>query len=244
MQRHSRLVRLNLVLVSLVLFCPGRTSVDAQRGTNAQDLHGALLHYRSGSSLRTADGRWRTILGYDVPAESRTVVSSSPIGIIDSGISLEHPQVPAHAILAHMDFTGEGIQDYLGHGTVIAIIAGGREVVTLPLLVAKVASIDGRVSYRAVLEAVRWIVDRGATVVNMSLGFDEREGDYSELCYVIESSSDTLFIAAAGNSGPGVKFYPAACEVDNVLCTTTMESSVGACDSGIVVPETVRLREP
>ena len=221
-----------------------------------EDRNGALLQFEffELGGLQTPDGRWLLVVDANVPADPR-VAEYPRIAIIDSGIAVDHPQVLASAIVAQRDFTGEGIRDVLGHGTIVAILTtsgvatvveaagGSNRGNVVPLLIAKVARQDGTVSYAAVLEAIQWAIAEGATHVNLSLGFDERSGDYSELCALIDnySDSDVVFVAAAGNSGPAVRFFPASCE--GVVCVSSGDDTSGPCgDGGISAPVNFELR--
>ena len=76
-------------------------------------------------------------------------------------------------------FVGGSAQDTRGHGTIVAgIIAAELDNATgiaglapaAELLVAKVVGPAGTVSVEAEARAIRWAVDHGARIVNISLG--------------------------------------------------------------------------
>lgn len=208
-------------------------------------------------SLKTPDGRW-LLVDY-LPASAPAPKSNALlIGVIDSGILADHPQLRG-LIRATRDFTGEGIRDRLGHGTVVAIqtqpapnILRQLKIdgpVAFPLLIAKVAHADRRIIKDDLMLAIDWIVKQGASVVNLSLGFRETEGDFSDLCAMIAQRKDTMFVAAAGNDGPNVTVYPAACKVENLICVSALDPSglpaaySGRCVSnGTSAPGTVNFR--
>jgi len=54
-------------------------------------------------------------------------------------------------------------------------------------------------------------------VINLSLGFNGDRKDHEGLCDAISHHADILFVAAAGNSGPDIKVFPAACGLSNLI---------------------------
>jgi hypothetical protein len=101
------------------------------------------------------------------------------VAVIDSGIDGDHPEF-AHRVVAAKSFVGGSpYVDSEGHGTFVAgeIAANpfnGEGIagigVNARLVIAKVVEADGAVSLRGEVEAIRWAVDQGARVINLSLG--------------------------------------------------------------------------
>ena len=100
------------------------------------------------------------------------------VAVIDSGVDLAHPDLERRIVDAR-SFVGGTAQDTRGHGTIVAgIIAAELDNETgiaglapaAELLVAKVVSPSGTISVQAEARAIRWAVDNGARVVNVSLG--------------------------------------------------------------------------
>ncbi len=100
------------------------------------------------------------------------------VAVIDSGIDLGHPDLARQVALAR-SFVGGTPQDTRGHGTVVAgIIAAQLDndvgiaglAPAAELVVAKVVAPSGTISVQAEARAIRWAVDNGARVVNVSLG--------------------------------------------------------------------------
>lgn len=184
--------------------------------------------------LRDEHGGWYIVEGFPVNPPPFTDQSIT-VAVIDSGVISDHPQLKG-LIAEQKDFTGEGPEDRIGHGTVVTIIfvgsyltnseriLGVRDSPSPRMIVAKVVNADGTIDKNIVISAIEWVAQQGAKVVNLSLGFREGTGDYSDLCYVIAQHPEIEFIAAAGNFGPNVKLYPAACSSDNLI-------SVGLTDS-------------
>lgn len=153
------------------------------------------------------------------------------VAVIDSGIDGGHPEF-AGRIVEKATFAGSGpAEDTIGHGTFvageIAAIANNAEGIAgvgLPveLLIAKVVGADGNISLEAEAKAIRWAVDRGARVINLSIGGkrapdDPSEDTFSELeARAIEyaASKNVVVVAASGNCDGtcpyGYASYPAA----------------------------------
>lgn len=154
------------------------------------------------------------------------------VAVIDSGADLTHPELEPR-IVAAKSFVGGTAQDVRGHGTIVAgIIAAQLDNQTgiaglapsAELLIAKVVAPSGTVSVEAEARAIRWAVDNGARVVNISLGGlrDPRNADrdtFSRLeqeavAYAVRKGA--VVVAAVGNAdqSPGAPWnfasYPAA----------------------------------
>ncbi len=102
------------------------------------------------------------------------------IAVLDTGIDDSHPAF-AGVELIKKDFTGSGNGDVVGHGTHCAGTIFGRNVDGVRIgvapgarraLIGKVLDNAGAGTSDAILNGVRWAVDRGANIVSMSLGYD------------------------------------------------------------------------
>jgi len=101
------------------------------------------------------------------------------VAVIDSGIDGGHPEFFGRVVAAKSFVGGSPYDDTEGHGTFVAgeIAANpfnGEGIagigVNARLVVAKVVQPDGSVSLQGEVEAIRWAVDQGARVINLSLG--------------------------------------------------------------------------
>ena len=140
--------------------------------------------------------------------------TGATVAVLDTGIDETHPDL-AGQVAAAVNFSSQpSVDDTVGHGTHVAsIIAGsgaalgGRYTGVAPgakLLVGKVCE-STYCQDSAILAGMRWAVDQGADVVNMSLGspYDTPGIDpLEEAVNTLSASSETLFVIAAGNSGP------------------------------------------
>jgi len=147
----------------------------------------------------------------------RPTLPGMRVAVIDSGIDAGHPEFPAGRIAAARSFVGGSARsDLQGHGTFIAgLIAAslnngeGIAGMAFPaqLLVAKVVRSDGVVPLEAEARAIRWAVDNGARVINLSLGGirdpqdASRDGfsrlEASAVAYAVRKG--VIVVAAVGN---------------------------------------------
>jgi len=152
------------------------------------------------------------------------------IAIVDSGVYSKHPDIGR--IIAQRDFVeGDAVaDDAYGHGTHVTGIAGaltnnGKGVAggcfECGLLIAKVMGPIGFTTDSRIVQGIKWSVNNGADVVNLSLG---GSGDSSVLSMAINRAygQGAVVVAAAGNEGTNVPQYPAAySKVIAVSATTT-----------------------
>jgi subtilisin family serine protease len=155
------------------------------------------------------------------------------VAIVDSGVDGTHPELAGRIVAARSFVGGSPYRDDQGHGTFVAgeIAANPGNALGIAglafnarLVVAKVVTADGDVSLAAEVAGIRWAVDQGAKVVNLSLGgvrdpLDPEQDTYSPLeqaAIEYAYSKGAVVVAAVGN-GPqspstpwGFAHYPAA----------------------------------
>jgi thermitase len=156
-------------------------------------------------------------------AWARSTGAKVRVGIVDAGIDLAHEDLANRVVAATSclktqgdpaNCSGSG-QDDVGHGTHVAgIIAANRDnglgvagvAPDAELVVAKVADSGGGISIEDANAGIRWVVDQGARVVNLSLGdlifvrtatFGTRLADGIEYAW----SKGAVPVIASGNSG-------------------------------------------
>ncbi|HZT54331.1 MAG TPA: S8 family serine peptidase [Gaiellaceae bacterium] len=138
------------------------------------------------------------------------------VAVIDSGVDCSLPDFQGRIAAARSFVGGSACTDTQGHGTIVAgEIAGDLDsagIVGLSyaaqLVVAKVVEPDGTIPLRAEAAAIRWAVNRGARVVNLSLGgvrdpVDPRRDTYSKLeaqAVAYAWRKGAVVVAAAGNA--------------------------------------------
>jgi subtilisin family serine protease len=140
-----------------------------------------------------------------------------PVAVIDSGVDAGHPDLAGKILDAKSFVGGSAKVDTFGHGTFVAGLIGaehdnGIGIAGLApeseLLIAKVVTKSRTIPVDAEARAIRWAVDHGARVINMSLGgvrdpLDPERDTYSRLeadavAYAV--SNGVVVVAAVGNS--------------------------------------------
>jgi hypothetical protein len=155
---------------------------------------------------------------FDAFPISLPVVNPVRVAIIDSGIDGGHPEFPRSRIWQARSWVGGSpLSDEEGHGTFVAgMIAAsidnneGIAGMAFPaqLVIAKIARADQSIDVRDEADAIRWAVDVGARVINLSIGglrdpFNPRRDTFSRveasaINYAV--SRGAVLVAAVGNS--------------------------------------------
>lgn len=151
---------------------------------------------------------------WDVTTGSSAVI----VAVIDSGIDAGHPEFDGR-LLPGYDFVekDDSPQDECGHGTHVAGIlaaegnnAAGVAGIAWNARILPVRVLDRRCygSVARVAEALVWAVERGARVINLSLGTATPSTLMENATYYAYRQGAALF-AASGNSGANMVMYPA-----------------------------------
>jgi subtilisin family serine protease len=162
--------------------------------------------------------QWYVTQDHAFDTWSTQLPTLAPVGVavIDSGIDLGHPEFEGR-IRAEKSFVGGTITDHQGHGTFVAgeiaaALDNGQGIagIAFPaeLIIAKVVAPDGTIAPETEAKAIRWAVDQGARVVNLSIGGlrDPRHPARDTFSPVEENaveyarSHDAVVVAAVGNA--------------------------------------------
>ena len=140
--------------------------------------------------------------------------SGVKVAVLDTGYDPGHPDL-AGRVIGSADFTPEpGVVDHNGHGTHVASTIAGTGAASAglyrgvapgaSLLIGKVLDGSGTGEDSQVMAGMSWAVGQHAAIVSMSLGGDPGDGSspLERAVDELSSTSTTLFVIAAGNSGP------------------------------------------
>ncbi|MER7517712.1 S8 family serine peptidase [Streptomyces sp. NPDC126499] len=143
--------------------------------------------------------------------------TGTKVAVLDTGADAEHPDLKGR-IAASENFTdSDTADDRQGHGThTLSTVggsgaaSGGRKKGVAPgadLLNGKVLNDSGSGATSWIIAGMEWAVAQGADVVSMSLG-NPSETDCTDPMSVaaeqLGREEGTLFVVAAGNSGPSL----------------------------------------
>ncbi|MFE6625069.1 S8 family serine peptidase [Streptomyces sp. NPDC057740] len=151
------------------------------------------------------------------------------VAVIDSGVDSSHPDLTGQ-VLPGKDFTGAGKphEDNIGHGTAMASLIAGHghgangsagvmglapKAKILPVRVSVTRGVDetdSKIDTAGWVAGVRFAVEQGAEVINLSLD-DSSAYPGSKAAEAIEYAQehDVVVVASTGNDG-GTVNYPAA----------------------------------
>jgi subtilisin family serine protease len=167
--------------------------------------------------------------------------NSFKVCVIDSGLWVGHPDIPFN--LTSDAIVGEEFaidspwyrptaSSYHGTHVTGIILAQGNNgigvvgVVPEPegicLLIARTFDEQLDQDGSVITEAVEWCAEKGARVINMSLGINETMSPSDAQVYEqLVNNEDILVIAAAGNQGDNTYSYPASLPVVMSVAATT-----------------------
>jgi subtilisin family serine protease len=183
------------------------------------------------------------------------------VAVLDTGVNLDHPELDGKLLqgedfvdLEGLDTTGfigdfmgydDVPEDEVGHGTHVSGIIAARGIRMdegvapdcriIPVRVLATMRSGNRLVGAGVIDninvGIKWAVDNGADIINMSLGIRHAGGGLPHedvIRYAL--SKNVTVVAASGNDGTAERYYPGA--LPGVI-------AVGAVDQdGVVTPFT------
>ncbi|TCC50131.1 hypothetical protein E0H75_17785 [Kribbella capetownensis] len=188
-----------------------------------EDAATVLPRLRAGGPAKIwLDGKRTVSLDQSVPQIGAPVAWQAgdtgkgvSVAVLDTGVDATHPDL-ADRIAGTKNFTDQPPGDTVGHGTHVASTIAGtgaasdgkyRGVAPDAKLYAGKVCPSRQCSDSAILAGMEWAAtELHATVVNISIGApDSPELDpLEEAVNRLTQETGTLFVIAAGNSGPGV----------------------------------------
>jgi thermitase len=183
------------------------------------------------------------------------------VAVLDTGVNLDHPELQGKLLpgrdfvdLEGLDTTGfigdfmgydDVPEDEVGHGTHVSGIIAARGVQMdegvapdcriIPVRVLATMKSGDRLVGAGIIDnintGIKWAVDNGADVINMSLGIRHVGGGLPHADVIRYAlAKNVTVVAASGNDGTSERYYPGA--LPGVI-------AVGAVDQdGIVTPFT------
>jgi serine protease len=208
-----------------VVFAPLQAPAPAGDDVRAEQWHLKTLNVA---------GAWNVAAGQGVT-----------VAVIDSGVDADHPDLQGQVLkgLDLVDDKGDGDTDLVGHGTTVAAIIAGKDdaggVVGIApkakILPVRVLDQENRYDDAMIVaQGVRWAVDNGARVINLSLG---GSGSSAALAAAIDYAfaRDVVVVACTGNASASAStgvWYPA--REPGVLAVAGMERDGDVLWSGSI----------
>lgn len=191
--------------------------------------------HNSGQAIGTIPGSPQGKVSADISApqawEETMGSEDVVIGIIDTGLDRDHPDLVNKAVSSGKDFVNDDDNafDDQGHGTHVASIIAAETDNNIGMagvawdckvLAAKAMDEEGYGWYSAIIEAIIWLADQGVDVINMSIGADV-PSQALENALKYAHDKDIVLVASSGNDAANV-LYPAAYD-DYVLAVSATD---------------------
>lgn len=145
--------------------------------------------------------------------------SSVVVAIVDSGVDLAHPDLRQQLVAGwNVPGNNSNANDDNGHGTHCAGITAATGNNSLgvsglapgvKIMPVKVMNASGQGSSLDIATGIRWAVDHGAQIINLSLGASMASEVIREAIHYALGKGVTV-VAAMGNDGGTIRSYPAA----------------------------------
>ncbi|GAB3886577.1 S8 family serine peptidase [Terrabacter terrigena] len=148
---------------------------------------------------------------------------SQVVAVVDTGVNGKHPDLLGRTVSGFNFVSNVGIvtgsaSDNNGHGSMVAGIVAAQTNNTegiagvawnARVMPVKVLNSAGQGTDSNIIKGIRWAVDHGARIVNLSLGGpDDSPALHDAVKYAVGKGA--VVVVAAGNSGSDEPEYPAA----------------------------------
>ena len=192
--------------------------------------HPAVAHPAAAADdPRRGELWWFDVLGVEAAWEiSRG--DGVVVAVVDTGVQLDHPDLTGQLVVAEDGSVGrdllEGgavVGDPNGHGTLVAGLIAARAgngvgvagvAPGASILPVRVLDATGRGRASTLDAGIRWAVDNGADVVNLSLEVEETDDGPAATLVAPNAAIDyawergVVVVAATGNGGAAAAGYP------------------------------------
>lgn len=164
--------------------------------------------------------------------DTTTGSSTQVVAVIDSGVRASHPDLVGKVLVGYDYVANDNdANDENGHGTGVAGTLSPESNNQIgvcgvawanPILPVRVLDANGSGNYSAIANGIIYAADRGAKVINLSLGGTSSSRALQDAINYAWNKQ-CVIVAAAGNNGSNVAFYPAACT--NVVAVSATNAS-------------------
>nr|WSX75326.1 S8 family serine peptidase [Streptomyces sp. NBC_00899] len=187
---------------------------DRKGGATASRLAGGVRKVWLDARVKAADDVSNAQIGAPQAWAAGYDGTGVDVAVLDTGIDATHPDLAGKVVDAQNFSTSADTVDRFGHGTHVASIiagsgaaSGGKYKGVAPgarLLVGKVLGDDGSGTEDSVIAGMQWAAGK-ARVISMSLGSSQPSDGTDPISAAVDSltaSTGSLFVIAAGNTGP------------------------------------------
>lgn len=184
-------------------------------------------------ALLPREGRQADGSGGARPPLAAPAAGAAAVAVLDSGL-LSGLGLDGHVIGSYDALhPGRAITDPGGHGTQMAMLAAGgvtpwgveAQGEGVPVLAVRAFDDNGATSNFALMRAIRYAIEQGARVVNLSWG-TETHSAFVASAVAYAQSRGAVVVAAAGNQPTGRPMYPAAYDGVVAVSATNPDQSL------------------
>lgn len=93
------------------------------------------------------------------------------IAILDTGVLMNHPRLKDRVVKS-VDFTGEGTEDFHGHGTITSLILLHESPKNVKIFNVKVLDKYKNGTDEEIASGIIWAVNNGSNLINMSISIE------------------------------------------------------------------------
>jgi subtilisin family serine protease len=175
------------------------------------------VNYSQLAKQENKDGLTWGLKQLDIPKVWKTTKGANVgVAVLDTGVYGEHPvlagRVKDFIVIDPLGrrITASPTFDGGQHGThVCGTIAGGKTASNVSIGVAPEANLFvagvlvGDATLRTLLEGISWAIEKGADIINMSLGFSYYEPLFAEVFNILLNQYSVLPVVAIGNENHG-----------------------------------------
>ncbi|WP_208641138.1 type VII secretion-associated serine protease mycosin [Micromonospora arborensis] len=248
------------VAAALAVVAPTAAAVPVVAPTHGGQLAGAPMAFAPGDTVartdQVRDEQWQLDELQAATAWRSSTGRGVTVAVVDSGVDGTHPDLVGQ-VLPGQDLVGPAGgagPDPVGHGTTVAGLIAGRSddkrgaVGLAPdarILPVRVLDEDNRYDDALIVaQGVRWAVDHGARVINLSLG---GSGDSPALAAALDYAfvRDVVVVACTGNLATSTSskvWYPA--REPGVIAVAGLERSSDNLWSGSITGRATVLTAP
>ena len=192
-----------------------------------------------------------TVRSYSYASSLKSLSRSVTVAVVDSGVGY-HPFINDRVLsgIDYVDGDNDPRNDGCAHGThVTGIIVDNTPELNVKILPVRVLGNDGRGWMTDITNGIRYAVDHGAKVINLSLG-GTHYGNYYEDAIAYASSKGVSVVVSAGNAGtdlsdtcpahiPDAITVGATDSYDNIASFSNYGSAVDVSAPGVYIYSTV-----
>jgi subtilisin family serine protease len=158
-----------------------------------------------------------------VAALQASTSETRPVAVLDTGVDGKVPELGGRLVSPFDGLTGAPeADDFDGHGTQVASIAAGSQADTglvrgispaSPIMPVRIFNRTGDTSMDALVAGIRWAVEHGASVINISSASPMSDAKAAEIAALTRAVTDAfnggvLVVASAGNDGTALQTIP------------------------------------